>query len=55
MMSHIIMQMYLKFHCQKVDLTEMATSSIIWEILDSDLETGRNSSKSRVSRVIQES
>ena len=24
MMSHIIMQTYLKFHCQKVDLTEMA-------------------------------
>ena len=31
------------------------TSAIIWEISDSNLETGRNGSKSGVSRIIPES
>ena len=45
---------YLKFHCQKVEYTRNGKLAIIREISDSNLETGRNGSKSGVSWIIWE-
>ena len=44
-----------KFMAGKSSLQEIATLAIMWEISDSNLETGRHSLKSGVSRIIRES
>ena len=43
------------FMVGKSSLQEIATLAIIWEISDSNLETGRYGPKSGVSRIIRES
>ena len=43
------------FMVRKSSLPEIAALAIIWEISDSNLETGRYGPKSGVSRIIRES
>ena len=50
-----ITQNILPLMVEKSSLQEIATLAIIWEISDSNLETGRYGPKSGVSRIIRES
>ena len=49
------MQNIWNFMVGNSSLQEIATLVIIWEISDSNLETGRYSPKSGVSQIIRES
>ena len=46
---------WLKQHKISRIYKQWKTSAIIWEISDSNMETGRNGSKSGISRIIRES
>ena len=49
------MQRIWNFMVRKSNVQEIAILTIIWEILDSNLETGRYGPKSGISRIILES